>query len=128
MLGTDIDARAIVAARANLASAGVAAELKVADALSVAPPDVTLIVTNPPMGRRSFRSTQRGQMLDRFLTHAADVLAASGRLVWVAPQPERSRRIGAGAGLVLESRRTIDMGGFRAELQRWVKPSRRKSP
>jgi 23S rRNA G2445 N2-methylase RlmL len=124
LLGTDVDARALASARENLAAAGVSARLEQADALVHAPTEparVTLIMTNPPMGRRAARTAGLAETLDRFVTHAASVLAPGGRLVWIAPWPKRARAAAAEAGLVLGWSRTVDMGGFDAEMQRWVK-------
>jgi 23S rRNA G2445 N2-methylase RlmL len=124
LIGSDIDVRALEAARQNLAAAGVEATLTKADALTYAPEGVTLVVTNPPMGRRSLRAAGTAEMLDRFVAHAASVLVPGGRLVWIAPWPRRARVAAEGAQLTLELGRDIDMGGFDAEIQRWRKPAR----
>ena len=50
-----------------------------------------LIVTNPPMGRRVQRGTH-GELLERFVDHAARVLVPGGVLVWAAPDPASCRR------------------------------------
>jgi hypothetical protein len=39
----------------------------------------------------------------------------------MAPWPKRARAAGERAALTLDWARTVDMGGFDAELQRWVK-------
>jgi 23S rRNA G2445 N2-methylase RlmL len=117
--GTDVDPRALDAARANLKAAGVEATLTKGDSLTHVPRGVTLMLTNPPMGRRSLRTAGTREMLDAFTRHAARVLVPGGRLVWIAPWPERTRRTAERAGMVLERARTIDMGGFEAEFQRW---------
>ena len=65
---------------------GVAGTLADAAAFVPALPP-TLIVTNPPMGRRVQRGSH-GELLDRFLTHAAAVLAPGGALVGAVPDPE----------------------------------------
>jgi 23S rRNA G2445 N2-methylase RlmL len=121
LYGSDVDPRAIEVARENLAAAGVEARLEVRDVLAGAPAGVTLVITNPPMGRRAARHPGIDALLDRFVAHAAAALAPGGRLVWLAPWPKRSRAAALGAGLRLEGARTVDMGGFDAELQRWVK-------
>jgi 23S rRNA G2445 N2-methylase RlmL len=120
LLGTDIDQRALDAAAKNLAAAGIGdAALAIADATTHTPePAPTLIVTNPPMGRRlSRREGALATLVDRFLHNAARVLAPGGRLVWTSPMPARSRERARPAGLALESAREVDMGGFTAELQ-----------
>jgi tRNA G10 N-methylase Trm11 len=119
MQGSDVDSRALAAARENLDAAGLTAIIDQKDALQHAPEGVTLILTNPPMGRRASRVPHLAQMLDRFVAHAASVLVAGGRLVWVAPWPERSRAAATRAGMTLDWARVVDMGGFDAEIQRW---------
>jgi tRNA G10 N-methylase Trm11 len=123
LFGSDVDPRALEVARANVAAAGLASRvaLQQQDALGPAPEGVTLIVTNPPMGRRASRTAGLDEMLDRFVEHAARALRPRGRLVWMAPWPRRSRSAGQRAGLKLESAQLVDMGGFDAELQRWLK-------
>jgi predicted RNA methylase len=119
--GTDTDARALEVARRNLDAAGVKdAMLEQADALSVRPKGVTLVITNPPMGRRVGRGRDLPETLDRFVAHVASVLSKGGRLVWVAPWGSRAREIAARAGLALDFARPVDMGGFDGELQRYV--------
>lgn len=119
LIGSDVDERALAAARENLAAAGIDATLEKADALTSRPRGVTLVLTNPPMGRRASRTRGLPDMLDGFVGHAARVLRPGGRLVWIAPWPPRSRRAGMRAGLVLRFARSVDMGGFEGEIQRW---------
>ena len=119
--GSDLDDRALAAARENLAGAGLEGQLTRGDALDAAPPGVTLVLTNPPMGRRASRTPGLADALDRFVAHAASVLVPGGRLVWIAPWPARARTAGVKAKLDLEWARTIDMGGFDAEVQRWAR-------
>ncbi|HLK39266.1 MAG TPA: HEAT repeat domain-containing protein [Polyangiaceae bacterium] len=125
--GGDVDPRALSAARANVETARLPIVLEAADALSRRPTGVTLVITNPPMGRRASRQAGLAEMLDAFVTHAASVLEGGGRLVWIAPWPDRSRAAAARAELRLEWARTVDMGGFEAEMQRWAKPSIREA-
>jgi precorrin-6B methylase 2 len=120
--GTDLDPRAIHAARRNLDAAGVEATLDVGDALTTRPAEApTLIISNPPMGRRVARGRAR-TLLENFVPHAAAVLAPGGRLVWASPEPERTLAAAGRAGLSCELRLEFDMGGFPAELQRLRKP------
>jgi predicted RNA methylase len=128
LLGTDVEPGAIDAARANLAAAGVSgAELTVASALAHAPSGVTVIVTNPPMGRRVQRGSH-ADLLERFVVHAAAVLAPGGALVWTVPEPRRIHARAARAGLVLERAWEIDMGGFPAALSVHRAPETRPGP
>ena len=122
LLGSDIDPAALDAARENLAAAGVTVELRVGDATYLAPEGVTLIVTNPPMGRRLARDRSIGPLLAAFVAHAARVLAPGGRLVWLSPLPELTRRAATEAGLRAPTGPVVDMGGFDAELQTLKKP------
>jgi 23S rRNA G2445 N2-methylase RlmL len=121
LYGSDVDARAIAAARRNLHAAGFTARLEQQDALDPAPPGLTLAITNPPMGRRASRTAGLDAMLDAFVEHVGASLVPGGRLVWLAPWPKRSRAAGARSGLTLDLARLVDMGGFEAELQRWHK-------
>ncbi len=123
LMGTDTDARALEAARRNLAAAGVQAHLEKADALVWREDGVSLILTNPPMGRRASRTAGLAETLDRFVLHAADVLIPSGRLVWIAPWPARARAVAGRCGLTLDWASDVDMGGFDAQIQRFVKGS-----
>lgn len=116
LIGTDTDANAIEAARANLAAAGIEnAQIERTDGTTYEPRNVGTIITNPPMGRR----VQRGshvELLGRFVEHAARVLVPNGVLVWAAPEPHRLSETAARSGLVVERSVTVDMGGFPAEL------------
>jgi tRNA G10 N-methylase Trm11 len=119
LVGTDLDPRAIDAARANLDAAGLLdrAELSVADALAFRPAGVTLVLTNPPLGRRL-----RGDaptLLETFVPHAASVLAPGGRLVWITPVARRTERAARRAGLTRDRSLTVDLGGFDGHLERW---------
>jgi hypothetical protein len=123
LIGSDLDPRALGVARSNLDSVQVRARLEQADALLHNPQGVTLVITNPPMGRRASRERGLAGDLDRFVTHVAFVLRAGGRLVWIAPWPRRTRVVAERAGLRLDWSQVVDMGGFAAEMQRWTKPS-----
>jgi 23S rRNA G2445 N2-methylase RlmL len=118
LVGSDLEVRALEAARANLLSAGVERfELLQGDARQMAPAGVSLVICNPPMGRRVARDGSLGPLLDAFVVHAASVLAPGGRLVWLSPLAERSARIAARAALAVERGPQLDMGGFQAEIQ-----------
>ena len=124
LLGSDVDARALAAARENLAEARVDADLERGDALELTPRGVTLILTNPPMGRRVLHHGAIPPLLERFVAHASRVLVPGGRLVWVSPVPEATRAAAAAHRLDVELSMEIDMGGFLASVQ--VLRSRRR--
>jgi hypothetical protein len=118
LLGTDTDGRALDAARANLASAGISkAQLILGDARSQRLEPVTLIVSNPPMGRRVARDGALLALLDDFLSNAKRNLAPKGRVVWLSPQGEHTARRAQSLGFTVQRLEAIDLGGFEAELQ-----------
>lgn len=117
--GSDLEPAALVAARANAARAGVPLRLSQADARTHRVPGVTLILSNPPMGRRVARDGQLAALLDAFLTNAAASLLPSGRLVWLSPLPERTAESARRLGLRVTRYDAVDLGGFAAELQRF---------
>ena len=128
LIGTDIDEDALDAARANLGSLDVKAVLQRADARTFDPRRVTgparggltAVITNPPMGQRSRAGDDIGQLLVDVMTRAAESLRKGGRLVLVSPTPGRTKEQ-APRTLALTRSLPIDMGGFRAELQRFEK-------
>jgi 23S rRNA G2445 N2-methylase RlmL len=123
LLGTDRDARAIEVARVNAARAGVEHVMfEPADALTYDARGVTLIVTNPPLGRRVLRDEHATDVLERFVARAARVLVPGGRMAWVNPSPRRIDPAAQKAGLVLAQSVSFDMGGFPAHLQLLEKP------
>jgi predicted RNA methylase len=118
LIGTDIDPDAVKAAQRNLANAGLRdTSVEEADALTYDFGDMrpTLILTNPPMGRRVQRGTHK-DVLERFVDRAAAVLAPGGHLVWTVPEPKKIEARARRAGLSLQRAWTIDMGGFQADL------------
>jgi tRNA G10 N-methylase Trm11 len=122
LYGSDTEERALDAARANFAAAGVKdVVVELADATKHAPAGTNLIVTNPPMGRRVARDGTLGLLLERFVDHAADILPAGGRLVWLSPLGARTTARAAARGFSVTMDTEVDMGGFRARLQRFVR-------
>jgi precorrin-6B methylase 2 len=117
LLGTDLDPGALDAARANLAAAGVTAELIAADARSHAPGKVDLIVTNPPLGSRV--QLDAAALLVAALPNLVRALAPHGRLVWITPSPRRTTPAAEQLGLVCTRRHPVDLGGVRGQLERW---------
>jgi 23S rRNA G2445 N2-methylase RlmL len=119
LVGSDTDARALEAARENLSAAGLAATLRLADARERPKERPTLILTNPPMGRRV--PGDIGALLQRFVENVAKTLAPGGRMVWLSPRARETAEAGHAAGLRVERMGTVDLGGLRVELQRMTR-------
>jgi len=123
LIGSDADPAALEAARENVAAASVEGVLlEQADATSHAPAGVNSIITNPPMGRRVARDGSLATLLDAFTDNAARVLVSGGRVTWLSPLGGRTAARAEANGLRVSLRRSVDMGGFHAELQVWDKP------
>ncbi len=119
LLGTDIDADALTAARANLAAAGVTAELALADARTHAPGPVDLIITNPPLGSRVH--VDAAALLTSALPNLVRALAPKGRIVWITPAHRKTTPVAEALGLELARSLPVDLGGVRGRLERWNK-------
>jgi 23S rRNA G2445 N2-methylase RlmL len=119
LIGTDRDPHAIAIARENLAAAGARDPILMAgDATSIALPGrPSLIVTNPPLGRRVERTAELSPMLDRLMARAARSLVKGGRMVWIAPFPDKSDLVALRGGLEITMAEDVDMGGFTGRLQ-----------
>ncbi|WP_049949730.1 HEAT repeat domain-containing protein [Sorangium cellulosum] len=128
LVGSDRDPRALEVARENLDAAGArGAELLQRDAHGAPPPGdaPTLILTNPPLGRRVERTGDLEAQLERFVEGAARALAPGGRLVWISPFPERTEATARRSGLRPEALQRVDMGGFDAQIQSFHKAEAR---
>ena len=119
LLGTDTEPAALDAARANLAAAGVTAELALADARTHDPGAVDLIVTNPPLGSRVHVAA--GALLVEALPNLVRALAPKGRLVWITPSARATTPAATALGLELGRSIPVDLGGVRGRLERWNK-------
>jgi hypothetical protein len=73
------------------------------------------------------RSAALAPLLDRFVIHAAELLAPGGRMAWISPFPERSREMAERSKLLLTRALQVDLGGFDAELQVWRKAGGRRT-
>jgi SAM-dependent methyltransferase len=125
IVGTDLRQAAIRIARDNFVAAqirSVRAEFVCCDFREFAsisglgPNSVTLIITNPPMGRRVPIPDLERLIRDLF-SIAAEVLRPGGRFVLVNPlrahiPPPRLR---------LQFRETIDLGGFDGVLEKYAR-------
>jgi Putative RNA methylase family UPF0020/HEAT repeats len=121
--GTDLDARALGAARENAEHAGLAElDLRQADARNHRVPGLSLVLTNPPMGRRVLRARGLSGVLCQVVRNVASQLVPGGRMIWLSPFPDATARAALDAGLQVERLAPVDLGGFTAELQRFVRP------
>ena len=118
LFGSDIDPKAIEAARHNVRRAGVKADWFVGDFRdNLVPGTIDVMLTNPPLGRRVAPGEARA-MADALLEIASKRLRpATGRLVWVAPDAGAAAVTAQRLGLVVVSSRRVDLGGFDAEIQ-----------
>ncbi|MCX6968470.1 MAG: methyltransferase [Verrucomicrobia bacterium] len=119
VLGTDLSPEAIGISKRNFAAANLSvatAQFNCCDFRDAVDDlglnSVTLIVTNPPMGRRVPIADLRGLIADLFDV-AAKTLKPGGRLVFANPLPVG----GCPAALKLESRQVVDFGGFNSRLE-----------
>lgn len=119
--GTDLDARALSAARENAERAGVASQidLQQADARNHRVAGLSLVLTNPPMGRRVLRARGLSGVLCQVVRNVAGQLVPGGRMVWLSPFADATARAASDAGLRVERLSPVDLGGFNAELQRF---------
>ena len=118
MYGSDIDEQALAAARANIATAQIKhVTLLARDATTAPVHDVTLIITNPPLGARLVRDGSLGELLEATLDHGWRALRPGGRWVWLSPMPARTASFAHHLGFDIESRGLVDVGGLKPQLQ-----------
>ena len=122
MIGTDLDATALDAAKKNLAAAGVErVTLRLGDACEDAPEGVSLILSNPPHGHRAGFGRDPAALLVRFLPVAWKALRPGGRIVWLSPAPEETARVGRALGMTVRAGVAVDLGGIPVTLQSMTK-------
>lgn len=124
--GTDRSAEAVAIARRNLGAAplGPAEEPRfhgcdfreLPRVENLAPGSLTLVVTNPPLGRRVPIPNLRG-LFDDLFALAASLLAVDGRLVLTNPFPDWKTP----PSFQLDFRQVVDLGGFTCRLERYRK-------
>jgi len=123
--GTDRSPAAIAIARRNFAAAKLdplPAEFTCCDfrdfstSAGPGPNSVTLVITNPPMGRRVPIADLRGLIKDLF-NAAATVLRPGGRLVLANPLSVENPP----PSLQLQFRQAVDFGGFDCRLEMYRK-------
>ena len=126
VFGTDLSEQAIAIAKRNFAAAQpgfTGANFACADFRDFARDKnlagLTLIISNPPLGRRVPIRNLRGLFEDIFAV-AAKVLAPGGRLVFTNPFHMESPQ----PSLKLQSRQAVDLGGFECRLELYRKLAR----
>jgi 23S rRNA G2445 N2-methylase RlmL len=126
VFGTDLSDQAIAITRRNFAAAQpgfTGAHFDCCDFRDFARQEnlsaLTLIITNPPLGRRVPIRNLRGLFEDIFAV-AAKVLAPGGRLVFTNPFRMESPQ----PSLKLEARKDVDLGGFECRLELYRKLAR----
>lgn len=123
ILGSDQSEEALAATRENLAAAisqPPEQEFFLGDfrdfARTLPEGSVSLIVTNPPMGRRVPIRDLPG-LLAALFQAAEKVLSAQGRLIFASPLPQPFES----PVLRMTDRQKIDLGGFHVHLEKYVK-------
>ena len=126
--GTDLDPKAISVAEANISTArlsnvqSIFAESDFREALKpghpagIRPGGVSLMITNPPLGRRIRVKDMQG-LFDDLYRAASVALKPGGRLIFANPL----RTGPTDPSLKLEYRQVIDMGGFDCRLEMYRK-------
>lgn len=119
LLGTDVNESALDLAKQTLSGLG-HVELSCVDACEASFTNVSLILTNPPMGRR-IRMEGTKSLLVRFIGRAYAALSPGGSLVWYAPFPEALNTAAVAVGFRKKRGLAVDLGGFEVELAHFVK-------
>ena len=121
ILGTDLSPDAIQAARANWQAArfpGVSADFVLRDFRdfekipNYGPASISLLITNPPLGKRVPIPNLRG-LLEELFTIASVALRPGGRMVWINPLKIKP----PASSLRIEFQQTVDLGGFACRLE-----------
>lgn len=121
VIASDLDAKAIEVAAQNFEQAGVAADLVTLARCdfrehTVPGNSVSLIICNPPLGRR-VRVTDMKGLFNEIFQVAASRLMHGGRFVLLNPLKADS----VATSLTLESSHKVDVGGFDCRLEKWLK-------
>jgi SAM-dependent methyltransferase len=131
VVGTDRSYGAIKAVSANFTAAnltGVQGQFECADfrdydqVKGLNPNSVTLVISNPPMGRR-VPIPNLPELIDDFVAVAEKALKPGGRLVFANPTPGTL----IPRSLKLECKQVVDLGGFECRVEKYVKLGRDKA-
>jgi SAM-dependent methyltransferase len=123
--GTDLDPAAVGIARANFEAAGLEnvsakftqCDFRDAEQLAdIAPGSMTLVITNPPLGRRVRVKNMRGLIAD-LLFAASKALEPGGLLIFTNPLRDGPNS----PSLELAYRQAVDLGGFDCQLEMYSK-------
>lgn len=121
LLGTDLSPAAIQASQTNWTAAQLAGihtqfvQRDFRDFLQIpgcTPGNITLLITNPPLGKRVPIPNLRPLLLE-LLSLASVALQPGGRMVWVNPVKIKP----SDPKLRLEFQQTVDLGGFACRLE-----------
>ncbi len=125
VIGTDLSPDAVAIAGANF-SAAISKPISTtfacrdfrnyADVEGLDAGAVSLVITNPPLGRRVPIPDLRG-LIEELFAAASSVLRRGGRLVFVNPLAVKPK----GSTLKLEFRQKVDLGGFNCHLEKYRK-------
>ena len=117
LIAGDIDATALAIAKELAGKAGVKFERgEVKDALGWSGLKVDCVVTNPPFGRRA-KAEDIVALLEKFIEKLPSMLKPGGRLVWISPQPKRTKALLEKHGFVLSCSEALNLGGIKVALQ-----------
>ncbi len=120
LAGTDLDERALAAAKQNLDGAKLSATLVHGDARAVTgSEDCELVITNPPLGSRV--QVDAAALLVEMLPVIARKLTRGGRLVWITPAPKQTTPVAEALKLRRGFHTPIDLGGVRGRLEIWTR-------
>ena len=120
LAGTDLDERALAAAKQNLDGAHLTATLVQGDSRAAqGQEDCELIITNPPLGSRV--QVDAAALLVEMLPVIARRLTRGGRLVWITPAPKQTTPVAEALNLRRGFWAPIDLGGVRGRLESWTR-------
>jgi len=126
--GCDVSAEAVAIAERNFSNAPVGSVearftccdfREYPDIAELRPGSLTLLISNPPLGRRVRIPNLRGLFDDLFAV-AAEYLAPGGRLVFTNPFRMESPQ----PTLQLTSRQVVDLGGYNCRVESYAKQAR----